>query len=514
MKKPFALLLTLFLMLTLLTACAPEMPLDSDSDSGSAPREESGTPPQEEKPTPTQEIVYVTDLHYNVKNLGNAACLNMNGLTADMRAQYMVDCMKAKFDEMRAENSAAELFVFITGDLCSTEYNYRIFDPDNAKYTNDRTYDLNKDGRVDLDDFFFSEWDPIRTLKTKYLDQLTDYGIYVYCTPGNHDAYQIDQWNELFQYQYYSIPNLIYYNRKSAEYAVHINDDTAVVMLNSFNVNRGAMEIDRNPNDDKDETYINGKQQTLGYTSFDLDAARAIMDNLVADGYKNVYIASHEMGKGDATLNALCQEYDCIKALVKGDWHQDGIIRNFIGDKTLLVVGHFSGSGMTRPDNPKFDIDIKTLPHSYVTQKDGLFTYYKAENAYFGVDNKTFMEAYFTLTKIEGATKLDDVMGENIVGLTDYTTKMNASNTEIDVSPLYFYRYTLRTDLTPEDRAVGERIQYFLDTYNIGVHLIYGSVTGGSGACYDYSSLSYQRYYLDESFYQPLTAYKTHKISE
>ncbi len=460
----------------------------------------------------TQEIVYITDLHYNVKNLGNAACLNMNGMTADARAQHMVDCMKEKFDRMRAEDPASELFLFLTGDLTSSEYNYQIFAPQHQNHQTDLRYDTNGDGKVDLDDFYFTEWDPLWLFKTKYLDQLTEYGIYVYCIPGNHDVYETEKWNELFGYGNQSNgadfddPHIIAYNEADFEYVVRVNEDTAILLLNSYNEHRGAMmkEFQRNSG----KSYLAGNQQTVGYTSSDLIAARALMEATVQSGCKSVYLVSHDV-RGDAAILALCEEYDCIKALLRGDWHQDGILENYIGGRTLLVLGHFSGSGMPRPNAPKFDLDIKTLPHGYVTQKDGLFTYHKVENVYFGIDNLAFLSHYFELEKAEHFET-----SENTVGLTTYTTALNAKGVEIDVSPLSYYRYTPKKELSAEDMAIAARIQYFLDTYHIGVHRVYGDIAEERGVCYDYSSLAYQRYYLDESFYQPHVAYKSYQVKE
>ncbi len=497
-KRWFICFLTASLFMLALVGCTPNETPPSEQSSAPAASESTD---QKEEELPVEKdgfrLIFVSDLHYTALPHGNSDSNNTYGMDADERAQFFVDTMLSE----KEKHPTKELFVFLLGDLTSSEFNYQLFDPAHANYAGDKDmYDLNEDGEVDLSDYYGSEYDPISLLKTKYLDQLTENGVQIYCIPGNHDTYSNAEWSALFDYA--NDGYVSFYDEDDAEYAVEIDETTAVLLLNAYNENRGSMTGSR---DGSGKSFLAGTQQTLSYTESELSRIEARLDQLRARGFQNVYIASHYTVPEDKTVKALAEKYgDLLKGIFMGDEHTDR-------EKTMFglpayVNGHFS-VGMMKNPTTGVDMDHAYLPVSYISveTENGQATvdYHKVERLYLGVDNYEYLSRYFTLTRDEPLTAADDKKGENIVGLTE---PLFSPDGKKDFSALYFYRYTLRAELSDGDRATGERLKYYLDTYNMGIRLMY---TYGSDLVYNYSYINYSFKHLENSFFQQEEIYKT-----
>ncbi len=510
LKGLFSFLLGVIFVAGVAVSCTPASQGGEGSSLDSSSEIDTSDTPEVVESVP--RAIFVSDLHFNL-GTGQGKWNDPYGMTAEDRAQYLVDMLLA---EKRA--ASGDLYVFILGDLTSSEYDYQLFDPLHKNYSsNKEKHDLNKDGTVDLYDYFGSDYDAIAIFQKKYVRSLERRGVYVYCTPGNHDTYKNDEWNNLFGYGdkksdgSFRDKNVLLYNETDAEYAVRINDDTAVLILNAFNEARGAMTVPRDTS--KPETYFYTGQQTLGYTVSDIDFIRSSLDTLLASGYRNIYIASHMVTAND-TLQTIASEYEAnLRAFIFGDYHTDNAGK--IGNVPTYCDGHFSQSMMWKDG---LDLSQEKLPWSYTVldleEERHTLSYKKTEGVYLGVDNKAYLEGYFDLTPVPDATAADDnEAGSTIVGLTTPKTGTNASGTEIDLSTIAYYRYRVKDGLSEADAARAARLLYFLNEYNLGVRLVDGTPTGSTGLHYNYCYLSYQRRHLAHSFYVAEEIYKSYTIA-
>lgn len=397
-------------------------------------------------------FLFVSDLHYT-PTFGTQSN-SINGIPTETRPQHFVDAILKE----NATNGVDA--VFFLGDLTSSESYYRYFKEGHYVHTNTSskdlaTYDLNKDGKVNMDDYHGSKYDGISELNDKYLSQLRDAGIPVYCVPGNHDTVDNEYWNKIFGYKET-------FGYRETEYIVRFPEHkTAVIMLNTFDEAKGSQNICRT-NDGK--TYLTG-QQTLGYTPVEQEFLFACLDELTAEGYETVYIASHFFQSDAALVNAGMQ-YPIIKAYIQGDVHNDNL-NNSIGGVPFFSDGHYSQSLMEyKGEYGERIFDIQRLPFSYVViEKRGdidKVDFFKTEMVYFGKDNYAFMEKYFTLTEVAA-------QGENTLILTRITNTVVTDGKTTDTFHAGYYHFEIRTDLSAEDRAIAERIAYLIEEYDLNI---------------------------------------------
>ena len=465
-------------------------------------------------------LIFVSDLHYNVKQGSSGKNNNLHGLDANARAQHFVDAMLK-------ENAVDPIdAVFFLGDLASAEDWYKYFDPAHAAYKANTNVakDYNGDGKVDLDDYYVSDYEAIRILNENYLSKLEKAGIPVYCVPGNHDTIRNEYWERIFGYKET-------FGYTETEYIVKFADQkTAVIMLNTFDEKKGSMTKSRN-NDGK--SYLANTQQTLAYTPVDETLIKRFLAELKAEGYESVYIAAHYFESKDTALVKAASEYsDIIKAFIYGDVHNDSV--STIGGIPSFVDGHYSQSLIEQKGSlgeRLFDLERQPFSWLLLEQKGSVSTidYYKEEALYLGRDNYEFLSQYLTLTKENVTTK-----GENMIILTPYTSVKSADGKYTDTIVADYYSYAIRTDISAEMQEIAARIVNQIETYSMDMFMLnYGdtdtipanyktttvtyyktdagnfSISGnGSGWCYYYLG-SMPRY---ESFFKEKMCYKSYEI--
>lgn len=455
----------------------------TDTESSTVPK--AGMTAFTYKKTGDLRLLFISDLHYNVMEGASGKENNPYGYSADMRAQHFINAVLA---ENERQNIDA---LFLLGDLTSSEDWYKRFKPGHANYSSDAMYDLNHDGTVDMTDYYGSQYDGIYQLKSKYLSQLENAGIPVYCVPGNHDTYDNSDWNNLFGYKAALDPDGSY-GFTDTEYVVRFAEQkTAVVMLNSFNTDRGALTGSRTAG--QNVSYWAGNQQTLSYTVSDPALIRRFLDDLKAEGYENIYIATHYLDGADTTVRAVTAEYDFITGIIYGDVHND--VTGNINGVPAYVDGHYSQSMMsgTATGGTRYELNQKRLPFSFIIleQKGSVacVDYLKTEAFYFGMDNYTFMEKYFTLTEA--------TVDSHMLALTRGDTNGKSG-------ALGYYNYAIRDDLSAADRAIAEAVKAQIETYGMSVYMI----STHWNYCYLGQS---NRSLLEDSFYQAREIYKSYR---
>ena len=413
-------------------------------------------------------LLFVSDLHYSVMQGATGRYTNINGLSGDGRAQHLVD-------SILAENEAGGIdAVFLLGDLTSSEDWYKRFDPNcaNHHYSEERdvwnssTNSAGADGILNLDDYYGSKYDAVYQLQTKYLSQLEEAGIPVYCVPGNHDTIDNGHWERTFGYKEK-------FGYTETEYIVRfLEQKTAVVMLNTFDTSNGAMDT---PRTSSEKTYRNGKEQTLGYTPVKEELLIALLDELVSEGYESVYIAAHDMTTADAALLEAAEKYSFITAYMYGDHHVDTV--GTIGGEPAFIEGHYVATLFEYVgENGERLYNHQRLPLSYViAEKHGdvaTVDYKKMEVVHLAKDNYDFMARYFVLTEV-------DARDENTVILTRITdTTVSDDGKTTNTVYAGYYHLTLRTDLSDEDLAAAERIAWLVETYDICIFTFSQGNTG------------------------------------
>ena len=461
-------------------------------------------------------LLFVSDLHYNVMRGASGMNNNLNGMDADQRAQHFVDAI------LKENENAPITAVFLLGDLASAEDWYKKFDPKHASYAGktNKDYDLDGNGTVNLDDYHGSKYDAIYLLNELYLSQIEAAGIPVYCVPGNHDTVDNAYWEKIFGYK-------ASFGYTETEYIVKFPaQKTAVVMLNTFDKDKGSMTMSRN-NDGK--SYLAGTQQTLAYTPTDWELLKSFMDELVSEGYDTVYLAAHHF-IGSGVYKKANEAYPQIKGYIYGDAHYD-TVANIYGVPSF-IDGHYSQSLIEYKGTYGERIfDLPRLPFSWMMlEQKGLVAtvdYYKEEALYLGKDNYEFLSQYFNLT--EGTKNNHMII---LTRVTNVDTSVAGKITETITAG--YYNYTIRTDISAEDQALAARIAYQIETYDMDMFLLskgnlgyipegyevttmtYTTTEGGpfkvsgtaTGWCYMYLS-SMPRY---ESFFKEKMNYKSYEI--
>ena len=461
-------------------------------------------------------LLFVSDLHYNVMRGTSGMNNNLNGMDADQRAQHFVDAI------LKENENAPITAVFLLGDLASAEDWYKKFDPKHASYAGktNQTYDLDGNGTVNLDDYHGSKYDAIYLLNELYLSQIEAAGIPVYCVPGNHDTVDNAYWEKIFGYK-------ASFGYTETEYIVKFSaQKTAVVMLNTFDKDKGSMTMSRN-NDGK--SYLAGSQQTLAFTPTDWELLKSFMDELVSEGYDTVYLAAHHF-IGSEVYKKANEAYPQIKGYIYGDAHYD-TVANIYGVPSF-IDGHYSQS-LIEYKGPYGErmFDLPRLPFSWMMlEQKGLVAtvdYYKEEALYLGKDNYEFLSQYFNLT--EGTKNNHMII---LTRVTNVDTSVAGQITETITAG--YYNYTIRTDISAEDQALAARIAYQIETYDMDMFLLskgnlgyipegyevttmtYTTTEGGpfkvsgtaTGWCYMYLG-SMPRY---ESFFKEKMNYKSYEI--
>ena len=458
-------------------------------------------------------LLFVSDLHYNVKQGSSGKNNNLNGMDADARAQHMVNAVLKEH-----ANAPLDGF-FLLGDLCSAEDWYKKFDPNHTAYVGNTAsaWDIDGDGDVDLDDYYVSDYEAIRILNENYLSQIEAAGIPVYCVPGNHDTIQNEYWEKIFGYKER-------FGYTETEYIVKFEEQkTAVIMLNTFDEEKGAMTKSRN-NDGKN--YLSNTQQTLAYTAPDWTLLKSFLDELTAEGYETVYLAAHIFSNGESLQKAA--EYPIVKAFIYGDQHIDDV--SSIAGVPAFVDGHYSQSLLEYTGEYGERIfDIQRLPFSWILVEGhgnvSTVDYYKEEALYLGKDNYEFLSQYLTLT--EGTKENHKII---LTRVTNVDTSVAGKVTETIEAG--YYNYVIRTDISLEMQAVAARIVHQIETYDMDMFVLdYGNVgyipsgyasatqtystTGtwslsGTARNWCYNYLAFQPCY--ESFYKEKMIYKSYEI--
>ena len=412
-------------------------------------------------------LLFISDLHYNVMRGSTGRLSNTNGLSADMRAQLVMDWI------IKQKKAGGVDAVFFLGDLTSSEDWYKRFDPTCSKWAGEGaekdTYDLDKDGDVDLDDYYGSKYDAVYWLNETYLSQLEDAEIPVYCVPGNHDTIDNGHWERTFGYE-----KKLGYTK--TEYIVKFPEHkTAVVMLNTFDKDKGAMDTVRVA---AGNTYRAGTEQTLGYTPVNKKLLFKFLDELEEQGYESVYLAAHDMTTYDAALFEAAEKYSFITAYMYGDHHVDTV--SSINGVPSFIIGHcmsplyewIGKNGETQYDNQRLPLSgVFVGKHGDVSTYD----YYKMEVLHLCKDNYDFMSRYFTLTEVDESHWADP----NTLILTRITNTVVSEDGKT-TNTIYagYYRYEYREDLSAEDRAIAERISYLIETYNMNLFPFNAGNTG------------------------------------
>lgn len=457
-------------------------------------------------------LIFASDLHYNVP-LGSASANNVDGLYADDRMQHFVDSILTEHDNTPIDG------VFILGDLTSSEFAYRLFKEGHVKKSDDPVYDLDYNGEVNMDDYFGSAYDAIYQLDEYYFSQLREAGIPVYCIPGNHDTYDNEYWDMLFEYTGFGYTE--------TEYIVKFEDaKTAIIMLNTYDEQKGSQTGSRTGDG---KNYLAGTQQTLSYTPVDRELLFSFLDELTDEGFESVYIAGHYLNGSDPALVAAAQTYPIIKSFIFGDVHNDNVSK--IGGVPSFVDGHYSQTLMEyKGELGERIFDMERLPLSYtVLSQYGPYAtvdFVKEEMLYLGHDNYDMLSEYFVLTEV---TKEESDL---ILSRKENVREENGKH-YADVR-LGYYSLSIREDLSEDMREDAEHMLDLIEYYSISVFLTEKGNTGeipagyevlseirykdqngsfrleGSarGLCFNYISSCP----LYESFYKPRTVYKSYRI--
>jgi len=268
--------------------------------------------------TSKMRFLIVSDLHYicgsvlayNNPYLINAHCYN---IPSDEKVQEFVD-------SVLRENYMEEIdAVIFLGDIAYNDKpfqretkNYRdaLVENDSTKSDYRNWTDEEWQGWHDhmMTNFYKSEHDTIWHLKDKFLDQLSDAGIPYYVTPGNHDPYTFEMWEQTFGNPVYDKNgNLVQdahmfftYNEDgsifSTDYMLTFPEfDTAFAMLDSY----AYEEEDPTCHKPVERVLRYFEEDTLIYTPIQTDERRTANFNEMVEAakdYKHFYIGTHHFG--------------------------------------------------------------------------------------------------------------------------------------------------------------------------------------------------------------------------